>query len=173
MGLTQTQVDNGKRALGAVQHRAHIRRWGRFRARRVARMVIMCCLTESNLWVYANRNIAASMALPHDQVGTDHASVGMFQQQVPSWGTVADCMDPYRSCFKFLDGLASRGYDGLSGPPLAERIQAVQVSAPGEPDVHPRDGLGDGGNYQAHARAAWEFIGAYWDTAARSVRQNG
>jgi hypothetical protein len=49
-------------------------------------------LVESNLKNYANRNVPASLALPHDAVGSDHDSVGWAQQR-PAWGSLECRMD--------------------------------------------------------------------------------
>jgi hypothetical protein len=76
---------------------------------RLQRIVIMTVMTESGGHMYANANIASSLKLPHDAVGNDHHSVGLFQQQVGSdgsnafgWGTVAQCMDVDHSVDAFL-----------------------------------------------------------------------
>ncbi len=37
--------------------------------------------------------IERSLDLPHEAVGTDHGSLGVFQQQWPWWGTMQDLMD--------------------------------------------------------------------------------
>jgi hypothetical protein len=47
-------------------------------------------IVESNITVYANQKLPKSLALPHDAVGNDGYSVGIFQQQVrdtrrPAW----------------------------------------------------------------------------------------
>ncbi len=38
--------------------------------------------------------IEQSLELPHEAVGTEHGSLGVFQQQWPWWGTMTDLMDP-------------------------------------------------------------------------------
>jgi len=49
-------------------------------------------LVESELTNYANSNDPASLAIPHDAVGSDHMSVGWAQQQ-PNWGPLEVRMD--------------------------------------------------------------------------------
>jgi hypothetical protein len=113
---------------------------------RAAVVVIETALVESNLTIYANYNVPGSMAIPHEAVGSDHASVGVLQQQVPSWGSAAECMDPVKACQKFLYGAgvnpgllnlpryrfefvghsAATSWDQL---PNGSAAQAVQVSA--------------------------------------------
>src|SRR3954451_19577210 len=75
------------------------------RRRRVPTQAVVIALAvasqESNFTNYANdgrgsdldffqAGIQRSLALPHEAVGTDHGSLGIFQQQWPWWGTMAD-----------------------------------------------------------------------------------
>lgn len=88
-------------------------------------------LVESNLTVYANEKVPESLQLPHDAVGRDGKSVGVFQQQVVWgngwwWGDAATCMDPTKSAGLFFDRLAKRDYN--NGDPGAH-AQAIQGSA--------------------------------------------
>ena len=68
------------------------------------------------------------MNIPHDAVGSDGYSVGIFQQQVRDtgngwwWGDAATCMDPTSSAGLFYDRLARLDYTGPNS-------QAVQGSA--------------------------------------------
>jgi hypothetical protein len=93
---------------------------------RAADIALAVCLVESSLLVYANPNVHGSMALPHDAVGHDHHSVGLFQQQVPGWGTVAGCQGVASSATKFLEKLFGLDWTGRTNGHLA---QLVQVSA--------------------------------------------
>ncbi len=43
---------------------------------------------------FLQTGISASLRLPHEAVGSDHGSVGVFQQQWPWWGTLPDLMNP-------------------------------------------------------------------------------
>lgn len=70
-------------------------------------------LVETNLTMYANSNDDASLLLPHDAVGSDHMSSGLFQQQ-PPWGTLADRMDPTRSATIFFTVDNGPGVRGLT-----------------------------------------------------------
>ena len=94
---------------------------------------------ESKYTVYANDGaggdlapeqygIERSLALPHDAVGTDHGSLGVFQQQWPWWGTLAELMDPQTSAEKFYAALVEKvpNYPDLDPGDVA---QTVQVSA--------------------------------------------
>ncbi|MBN1171664.1 MAG: hypothetical protein JXA67_05780 [Micromonosporaceae bacterium] len=91
-------------------------------------VAIATALQETRLRNLANPKVPASMKLPHDGTGTDHDSVGLFQQR-PSmgWGTVAQLMDPPQSAARFYAKLAKiKGWTGLS---ITGAAQAVQRSA--------------------------------------------
>ncbi|ATS93124.1 tape measure protein [Gordonia phage Patio] len=85
---------------------------------------IATVLVESEGEIHANQSVPESMNLPHTAVGSDHDSVGPFQQR-NSWGTAADRMDPTKSAGLFYDALAKSGATGTIG----QRAQAVQRSA--------------------------------------------
>lgn len=141
--LNDTQLAHA----GAVVAAARAEMAGDTYTHRAIAACLACCLVESGLTMYANSNVAASMGHPHEQVGSDHASVGLYQQQVPSWGTVDQCMDPKQSTLLFLGrgggrqpGLTSLpryrfSYVGQSQAqhwfdmPVGSAVQAVQVSA--------------------------------------------
>jgi hypothetical protein len=67
-------------------------------------IALATALVESNLTMYANEADPLSMNFPHDAVGSDHQSVGLFQQQ-PWWGTLACRMDAACSAGQFYDGV--------------------------------------------------------------------
>jgi N-acetyl-anhydromuramyl-L-alanine amidase AmpD len=96
-------------------------------------IALATCLVESNLTMYANAKVPASMSIPHDAVGSDGYSVGLFQQQVRDtgngwwWGSAATCMDPTLSAGLFYDRLAKLNYNGPNSP--GSYAQAVQGSA--------------------------------------------
>lgn len=93
------------------------------------------CIVEVGypLRMYANRKVPESLLLPHDAVGDDGYSVGLFQQQIRRgssgewwWADCATCMNPYKSARLFFERLVKRDYD--RGDPGAH-AQAVQGSA--------------------------------------------
>lgn len=114
---------------------------------------------ESGFKVYANdgkgddlaadqKGIAASLNLPHDAVGTDHGSLGVFQQQWPWWGSMSELMDPATSARKFYQALVQvPGWESL---PVTVAAQRVQRSA--YPDAYADD--------QPLAEQLLEVIGA-------------
>jgi hypothetical protein len=66
-------------------------------------------LTESNLYIYANSKVPASKKYPYDKVGSDHDSVGVFQQRVKYY-PLAEAMDPAKSAHLFFKKM--RGVKG-------------------------------------------------------------
>ncbi len=87
---------------------------------------------ESDWLNYANAKVPGSLALPHDAVGSDGKSVGLFQQQVIMgngwwWGPVEVCQDPAKSAALFFSRLAKLDYNGPDSP--GSYAQAVQKSA--------------------------------------------
>jgi hypothetical protein len=104
-------------------------------------IALATCLVESGLQMYANSKVPESLTLPHDAVGSDGLSVGLFQQQVKDtgngwwWGDCATCMDPGKSAGLFYGRLAKLNYNGPNTP--GSYAQAVQQSAfPDRYDQH-------------------------------------
>ena len=60
---------------------------------------------RGNDLAFYQQDVAQSLQLPHEAVGSDHGSVGVFQQQWPWWGTLSDLMDPTKSAGKFYESL--------------------------------------------------------------------
>lgn len=91
------------------------------------KIALATALVESGMKMYANPADPASMKMPHDAVGYDHDSVGLFQQRNNgAWGTTADRMDPAKSAGMFFDKLDDADYNtGDEGA----HAQRVQVSA--------------------------------------------
>ncbi|WAC54975.1 N-acetylmuramoyl-L-alanine amidase [Gordonia sp. SL306] len=84
--------------------------------------------------MYANAKVPESLKLPHDEVGSDGYSVGVFQQQIRKgsngqwwWADCATCMDVAKSAALFFGRLAKLDYNGTRSP--GSYAQAVQGSA--------------------------------------------
>lgn len=77
--------------------------------------------------MWANNAVPESLKFPHDAVGSDHDSIGLFQQRQAGWGTVADRMDPHRSAAMFFDALMK--VPGWETMDMGAAAQAVQRSA--------------------------------------------
>lgn len=98
-------------------------------------IALMTGLAESGLRVLANPNDPDGATYAHDGVGSDHDSLGIFQQR-PPWGPAGARMDPTASTNLFLDRLlAQRNWQRRLPWEVA---QAVQASA-----------FADGSNYRA------------------------
>ncbi|CAI9419331.1 C40 family peptidase [Nocardioides sp. T2.26MG-1] len=103
-------------------------------------IAIMTALTESSLRVLSNTSAYPDSAnIPNDGDGSDHDSVGLFQQRpAAGWGTVESLMDPVWSSRAFYGGdngpnhgsprglLDIHGWQSMDPGAAA---QAVQVSA--------------------------------------------
>lgn len=108
-------------------------------------IAIMTALTESSLRVLSNTGAYAhSGNIPNDGDGSDHDSVGLFQQRpAAGWGSVENLMDPVWSSRAFYGGPSGPNHgsprglldiDGWASMDPGAAAQAVQVSA--YPDRH-------------------------------------
>ena len=111
-------------------------------------IALMTAMQESNLYNLASPVVPDSLDFPHQGTGSDHDSVGLFQQRASgSWGTVEEIMTPKDSAWAFYKVLKSIDYQDMG---LGEAAQTVQVSA------FPYA-------YDKHEDRAWEVIEAYYD----------
>ncbi|MBJ8348578.1 hypothetical protein [Antrihabitans sp. YC2-6] len=108
-------------------------------------IAIATAFAESGGRILANPNVPESLEIPHSGVGTDHDSVGPFQQR-NSWGSAADRMDPSTSAALFYEQLKKLDYEKMDP---AAAAQGVQGSA-----------FADGSNYQAQMSKAQEAFAA-------------
>lgn len=109
---------------------------------------VHCFMTisaESNWIMYANASVPESLNYPHEALGSDHKSVGLYQQQ-DSWGTVDQRMNVRESTGMFLNELNRHDWRNMPRPAAC---QAVQRSA-----------FSDGSNYAVHEAAAIEEVRA-------------
>lgn len=92
------------------------------------KIALMTALQESTLRNLANPGVEGSMSLTHEGTGSDHDSVGLFQQH-PSmgWGTVEEIMTPSKSAAVFYSRL--KGVEGWESMPPGRAAQSVQRSA--------------------------------------------
>lgn len=125
-GLSRRQMYWAEKIVARVKSKGHSGDVGL----RAADIALATALTESALWMYANRHNPTSLNLPHDKVGGDHGSVGLFQQQVggatnstANWGTTRELMDVNISTDKFLDALFNRSWKGRTNGQLAQSVQ--------------------------------------------------
>ncbi|WP_247663863.1 peptidase M23 [Micromonospora sp. U21] len=119
-GLDQAQMDNAKRIVRAGQEMGV--------PRRALVIAVATAMQESNLYNYASGVLPESQNYPHQAIGWDHDSVGLFQQRPSSgWGSVPDLMKPEFATRQFLTALQE--IPGWQDLPLTDAAQAVQVSA--------------------------------------------
>ncbi|SCL51472.1 hypothetical protein GA0070604_2363 [Micromonospora eburnea] len=119
-GLDQRQMDNAKVIVDTGRAMKM--------PRRALVVAVATAMQESNLYNLASDVLPESYDYPHQGSGSDHDSVGLFQQRPSSgWGTVAQLMRPAYAARAFFAALAEvPGWTNLS---LTEAAQAVQVSA--------------------------------------------
>ncbi|CCH17376.1 hypothetical protein [Micromonospora lupini] len=91
-------------------------------------IAVATAMQESNLYNVASGVLPESQDYPHQGVGWDHDSVGLFQQRSSSgWGPVGRLMDPEFATRQFLTALEQ--VPGWQQMRLTDAAQAVQVSA--------------------------------------------
>ncbi|WP_433392499.1 peptidase M23 [Micromonospora sp. KLBMP9576] len=96
--------------------------------RRALVIAVATAMQESNLYNIASGVLPESRNYPHQGVGWDHDSVGLFQQRSSSgWGPVGRLMDPEFATRQFLAALAA--VPGWQQMRLTDAAQAVQISA--------------------------------------------
>ncbi|MEV0327575.1 M23 family metallopeptidase [Micromonospora echinospora] len=120
-------------------------------------IAVATAMQESGLRNLANSTVAASKDIPHEGIGWDHDSVGLFQQR-PGWGTVRQRMDPAYAARKFYEKLVK--VDNWEQLPLTVAAQKVQISA--FPDA-----------YAKHEELASRIVDALAGGAARTVQISG
>lgn len=151
---------------------------------------LMVGQAESGFKTYANSNVPVSLTIPHQAVGSDHASVGVFQQQIGyGWTTlkpdspdnqaaVAQLMDPAYSAEAFFGSpkganappALSKGLQNDSGWQTKDpwvAAQDVQGSAyDGNPTAANNNSSVYGGNYKGLLNNAQQLIAKYYDSTA-------
>jgi hypothetical protein len=124
-GLDQTQMNNAKRIVQAGQQLGL--------PKRAFVIAVATSMQECNLYNLASSVLPESYDYPNEGSGSDHDSVGLFQQRPSSgWGSVAQIMDPGYAATAFYRVLVTvPGWDGMA---LTSAAQRVQVS--GYPDAY-------------------------------------
>ncbi|MEV0647764.1 hypothetical protein AB0I28_21095 [Phytomonospora sp. NPDC050363] len=139
-GLTKTQMRNAITIIKAGQEAGL--------SGRAQIIALMTAMQESGLRNLASPVVPKSLKYDHEGTGSDHDSVGLFQQRASgSWGTVKEIMTPRTSALSFYNGL--KGVHKWEKLGMGEAAQTVQVSA--FPDA-----------YDKHEGAAREVVAAYY-----------
>jgi cell wall-associated NlpC family hydrolase len=146
-GLTDLAAQNGRTVAAVASVRG---------GDDAALITLMIGITESGLRQLGNPNDVTAIGLPDQGIGTDHDSLGIFQQR-PSWGTAAQRMDPVSSTNLLLDRLlATRDWQHDQPWQVA---QAVQQSAyDGAPRPQNNFSAELGGNYKANLGEATRVL---------------
>lgn len=119
-GLTQAQMDNAN-VIVQVGLRNKM-------PRKALVIAIATAMQESALYNLASGVLPESQRYPHQGVGWDHDSVGLFQQRTSSgWGAVRDLMRPEFAATQFYNAL--RQVSGWQWMPVTVAAQSVQRSA--------------------------------------------
>ncbi|QZD97726.1 tape measure protein [Gordonia phage Vine] len=96
--------------------------------RKAAEIALATQLVETGIKMYANNAVPESLKFPHDAVGSDNDSIGLYQQRSQGWGTVAQRMSAFESSKLFLGAMVRKFPNWQSMDPGAV-AQGVQVSA--------------------------------------------
>nr|WJZ50371.1 GH184 muramidase [Aspergillus niveus] len=118
-GLTATQSSHAHKIIGEAKKEGL--------GRQGCLAGIATALVESNILVYANSKVPASLNYPHDAVGHDYDSVGIFQQRAVYYPDIAADMDPARSAAQFFAKM--KNISGWKTMDVGKLCQKVQVSA--------------------------------------------
>lgn len=107
-------------------------------------VALMTALQETMLYNLASPAVPESLGYPHDRLGVNAASVGLFQQQhTMGWGPVSDLMQPSIAAHTFFMGRETPGasparglldYPGWESMHPGVAAQVVQKSA--HPDAY-------------------------------------
>lgn len=78
--------------------------------------------------MFANHAVPASMGMPHDRVGHDQDSVGLFQQRAMYYTDVGCTMDAACSAGLFFQDMkAVHNWHGMEVAALCQAIQRSQI----------------------------------------------
>ncbi|HZM81703.1 MAG TPA: hypothetical protein VFC19_38780 [Candidatus Limnocylindrales bacterium] len=117
-GLDETQMNNAKKIVETAREMGL--------GERAAVIAVATAMQESNLHNLASTTLVESYGYTGEGEGSDHDSVGLFQQR-QNWGKTKDLMTPQTSTRKFLEAL--KQVPGWEKLPLTVAAQQVQVSA--------------------------------------------
>jgi hypothetical protein len=117
-GLDETQMNNAKKIVETAKSMGL--------NDRAAVIAVATAMQESNLHNLASTKLPESYKYTNEGEGSDHDSVGLFQQR-QNWGKTKDLMTPQTSTRKFLEAL--KEVPNWEQLPVTVAAQEVQVSA--------------------------------------------
>ncbi|KAI0503273.1 peptidase M23B [Xylaria bambusicola] len=119
-GLDDVQSRNAAAAIGEVRAEGL--------NRQACLAVISTALQESTLHIYANNAVPESLNYPHDLVGGDQDSVGMFQQRPQWYPDIAKDMSAAGSTSQFLAAMvAIPGWQTMEISALDQAVQKAEA----------------------------------------------
>jgi hypothetical protein len=91
-------------------------------------LAVACAMQESRLLNLASSALPESFSYPNEGTGSDHDSVGLFQQRTSAgWGSVRELMTPDYAARAFYAVLIQiPGWESMA---LTYAVQSVQLSA--------------------------------------------
>ncbi|KAL5427624.1 hypothetical protein PMIN07_009108 [Paraphaeosphaeria minitans] len=120
-GLNSVQTRNARAIIGRTK-----KDFSASQQKRACYVAVTTAFQESSIRILANSKYPDSLDYPHDGVGSDHDSVGIFQQR-PSWGSTKDRMNADLSAHFFFNALKKvSSWQSLA---IGVAAQKVQVSA--------------------------------------------
>ncbi|KAI1831338.1 hypothetical protein DTO006G1_7245 [Penicillium roqueforti] len=85
---------------------------------------ISTALVESNILIYANKKVPASLKYHHDAVAEDYDSVGIFQQRAVYYPNIAADMDAAKSAAQFFKIMKKvSGWKKMNTGKLCQKVQ--------------------------------------------------
>ncbi|MEV4413446.1 hypothetical protein [Catellatospora sp. NPDC049609] len=119
-GLDQRQMNNAA-AIAKKAQSMGLGKWAMI-------VGVATAMQESRLYNLASHVVPDSLDYPHQGTGSDHDSIGLFQQRASgSWGSVKEIMQPSYAAGAFYRRLVE--IDGWEDMPLTRAAQSVQISA--------------------------------------------
>ncbi|KAI0441692.1 peptidase M23B [Xylaria telfairii] len=119
-GLDDVQSRNAAAAIGEVRAEGL--------NRQACLAVISTALQESTLHIYANNAVPESLNYPHDLVGGDQDSVGMFQQRPQWYPDIAKDMSAAGSTSQFLAVMVTiPGWQNMEISALDQAVQKAEA----------------------------------------------
>lgn len=86
--------------------------------------MILTLTQQSTLVMYANKKVPESMKYPHDRVGSDHDSVGLFQQRASIYKNVKCSMTPDCSAGQFYAEMKRvKNWQNIAVGTLCQKVQ--------------------------------------------------
>ncbi|KAI1260635.1 peptidase M23B [Xylariaceae sp. FL1019] len=119
-GLDDVQSRNADAAIGEVRAEGL--------NRQACLAAISTALQESTLHIYANNAVPASLNYPHDLVGGDQDSIGMFQQRPEWYPDIAADMSASGSTRQFLAAMVQiSGWQTMEISALDQAVQKAEA----------------------------------------------